>query len=79
MFSSSSSPLLQSFSSQLPLLLWPLLPFLPSELHTQLNVLCCFFQLDQELLLFLMSLLHFLPLLFEHLGIVLGDTRVNRR
>jgi len=65
----SSSSLSQLSSSQLPFLLWLLLLFLLSELHTQFNVTLP--------LLLLMSLLHFLPLFFKHFSIILGDVGGN--
>ena len=59
---SSFSSSLQSSSSWSLSSLWPLLFFLLFELHAQLD----------------MPLLHFLPLLFKHLSVVLGDVGVNR-
>ena len=67
-------------------LLFDLLPYLglclfPCFLSCTLSMmdLCCFFQTSQKLLLFLVPLLQFMVLLFEHFGIVLEDVGENRK
>jgi len=41
--------------------------------------LCYLFQVGLKPLLFFMSFLHFLALLFEHFGIILGNIKKNGR